>query len=216
MWQVFKETCIPVLALLSGLYSFKYLDRFLKILLLQLGIYLAVVMAAYFITPGTQTNPNQWLYNVYIFLETVLLLTAAFFLTQNKEKRAGIIFLFTVFLVVFLTHITLKSITFFSSYAFIAEGITVLIVYGYIVYRETFVNGNSLSDSPVLWASLGLLIFFICNVPYFSLFDFLNKNYPHAAKLLFQIITDVLANVRYLLLAISFWLVRRQYLQTAK
>ena len=81
-----------------------------------------------------------------------------------------------------------------------------------LVLYVQFTKGDSnWTRSPIVWISLGIILYFGGAVPYLSLMHYLQSN-PKINLLLFRIIIDVLANIRYLLLALGFWFVRRNVL----
>ena len=119
--------------------------------------------------------------------------------------------MYIFYLLTFMAQLYFNGFQTFANYAFAAAGLILSIIYGSILFLE-FRTKQKWQSSPVIWMSAGLVLFFACNIPYFSLFNYLNKYYLPESRFLFNFITDVLANIRYLLLAVSFYLLRRNFL----
>ena len=206
-----KEYFSPLLAIIAGILAFNYFNGFWKLLFIQVLLYVLTIKIVYEITPGLQTNSNHWFYNGYLIIEVGLLCIAPLFYFKDKAAKRSIILSYIFYLLTFVAQLYFGGLERFANYAFAAAGLVLSVIYGSILFLE-FRSGIKWQSSPLIWMSAGLILFFACNIPYFSLFNYLNKYYLTESRFLFNFITDVLANIRYLLLAFSFFLLRRNYL----
>ena len=128
---------------------------------------------------------------------------------RERFKKISISIIYFFFLLAYTIFVYQNGFIFFSIYSFIAESLVITAVYALVLYEVMHHPGANKFRLPELWICIGLLLYFACNLPYFSVFDFLNQHHPKVSKVLFRIITDVFANIRYLCMAIGFWLIKQ-------
>lgn len=209
--QILYEATSLVLALTIGIFAYPYMNIFLRMLFFQLVIWIPFYIVAYLLTYYQKsyglTEDNQFIFNIHSSIELFMLLTASAILLNDKMSKylAGILYI--LFAITLLLQVSFSGTSVFANYAIAASGFAITILYILIIYKLLKTNPSALKYSPEVWASLGLIIYAACNVPYFTMFHYLNKHHLELSAKLFHIITDVLANVRYLLLALAFWLV---------
>ena len=214
MFQLVNESLSLTLALGAGMYAYSYMNTFIRTLFLQLVIWIFFFVFSHILTAfqdSTNMN-NQWVFYIHIPLELLVLNIAACYFLKDKLFRYLSISLYSIFMVILLFQLSHLKPREFINYAVVASGINVTVLYTFILYKKFKSDPASWKRSPEVIASIGLIIYFACNVPYFSLFNYLNAHYPALSFKLFHMITDVLANVRYLCLAVAFWLVRKNSL----
>lgn len=215
--EYLNETLCFVIAFVIGLSIYKTMTPFYKALFWQLLCWIVIYLISHIVTKYQKWQDlprnNQWVFNLSIFIETSLLALAAYLYFKDKLKQRMIILLYALFMGIYLASVYIKGFNAFLKYAFISECFIILILYTRILYSHFYINIKV--SSPEFWISTGILVFFAGNLPYFLLFDYLNSNHPKLSLLFFNIITDVLANVRYLLLAVGFWILRRSNLNQA-
>lgn len=216
MLQLINESLCLILALGAGIYTYSYMNKFTRALFFQLVIWILFLITAYILTTyqykhGYSMN-NHWLYNIAMPIELLLLTMAIRYFFNNKLINYLSIILYCIFLGVFFFQLKISGLFVYFNYALAVSGLAVTILYTFILYKKFKSDPLSWKKSPEVIASIGLIIYFACNVPYFSLFNYLNNHYPDLSLKLFHMITDVLANVRYGCLAIAFWLVRKNSL----
>jgi hypothetical protein len=213
MLQLINESFGLLLAFGMGIFAYPYMNNFTRILFFQLVTWLMIFTVSYILTTYQHHQrlnmSNQWLYNIEMLVEFSLLVLAIHYLFADKFVLYLSGSLYSLFLIVLFAQLKASGLSSFANYALAASGLTVTILYTLLLYRKFKTDPSSLKKSPEVIASIGLIIYFACNVPYFSLFNYLNVHYPDLSKKLFHMITDVLANVRYVCLAIAFWLVRK-------
>lgn len=214
MLQIINEGFSLTIALGAGIYTYSYMNKFIRTLFLQLVTWIFLFIISHILTAMQDANHmnNQWLFYIQIPLELLLLNIAACYFLKDKIIRYLSMILYLIFLIIFLLQLSVLKTGEFINYAVVAAGINVTILYTLILHKKLKDDPTSWKKSPDVIASIGLIIYFACNVPYFSLFNYLNTHYPLLSQKLFHMITDILANIRYLCLAIAFWLCRKNNL----
>ncbi len=213
MQQLLYEATSQLIALAAGICSFHYMDKFMRMLFYQLVTWQVIywcsrAYTAYQQSMGLEMN-NHWIFNIQIPLELLLLIIATCYFFKDKLSQRLAIISYTLFLLTVILQLKLSGPTAFISYGVVVAGIIVTTLYTLILYKQFHSDHLAWIQSPVIWASTGLVIYFACNIPYFSMFDYLNTKHAALSEKLFHFITDVLANIRYLFLAIAFWLLRK-------
>ncbi len=204
MTQFLIDIITTVLAFIIGIVMYKKMNLFYRLLFVQIIVYLLVQSAAFFIS-----NHNNWLFNLFIPIETLLLLASAYYYFNLKSARRLLILIFLTFMLVYLLDLFLwLGFNTFAFHAAIVEGIAISGVYLFIFYFQFHTNAPN--NWPLLFVCIGHVLYFMCSVPYLSiLFYFQNKN-PILNRELFVYIVLLLAQIRYLFLAIAFFLIRNK------
>jgi hypothetical protein len=214
MVKIINEALSLTLALSAGIYAFASMDRFMRVLFYQLLTWIAFYLFSYALTTyqniaGIEEN-DQWLFNLHMLLEVSWLTVAAYYYSNSKTRKYLALILYGLFLAVFITQINFYKFSCFANFGMAAAGMVITILYLFILYETFKLKSVPWYQSPEILASIGLIIYFACNVPYFSLFTYLNEHYLALSERLFHFITDVLANIRYLFLAIAFFIAGRK------
>lgn len=196
-----------------GIYAFRYLNFLYRIFFFQLIppllIFILGSVLNYIANIDNVRPNNQWLYNLYMPVETYFLAWSAYEYFKSKKRTILIFIGYVIFLGVFIAELFIKGISVFANHGYIAESALLLVIYLLILYNYFTNHNNNWKRSPIVWISIGIVLYFGGAVPYLSLMHFLQDNHPRLNLFLFQFIIEGLANVRYLLLALGFWLIRR-------
>ena len=209
MISLFAEIGCLALAVFSGILAFRYLNNFLKLLFLQVvvwGIFYAIatVLTAYQTANGEQIN-DQWLINIHLLFETGILLAAARLILREGVVRFFPLIIAFAFLAVYILQAVTLGYGKYLHYADLASCIGLSIVFTIVLFRIP-----SGSDwLPMRVACIALLVYFGCSVPFVSMMDYLQQHAPKVNSLLYHIISDVVANLRYGLTAFAFILTYR-------
>ena len=213
MLTLFTEIACIFLALVFGIFAFRFMDRFFRVLFLQVFVWSVFYGLSYLITSYQQAHQlpidNQWFLNVHLFLETGLLLAAAWFVVPTLFGRPLIVGAFMLFSVVFVLQAWTESIRIYLNYADVTACLVLTIVYSMVLYTFSQRSKQPLWRSPEKWACLGILLYFACSVPYVSIMNYLQEHHPTVNTFLYYLISGVLANLRYLLLALAFLMIYR-------
>lgn len=205
-------SCIS-LAIFFGILAFRKLDRFFQILLLQVVIWSLFYALSHGVTIYQQEHhlpiDNQWLMNIHLIVETGLLLTAAWFVLPEMLRTVLTIGAFSLFLFAFGIQVRSQGFGTYLNYADVAACIGITLVFSMVLYTFGQRNGSPFWTSPEKWACLGILLYFACSVPYVSMMHYLETNNPEVNTFLYYLISGVLANTRYLLLALACWMIYR-------
>lgn|GEM_PF-3253327 len=201
-----------LVALLMGLYAFRYLTSLYKFFFYQLIAYILTYMLSYVVLafPSINLYPgsNQWLFNLDMPIETGLLVWPVYLYYKSSRERLLILLGYLIFLGILLSEIIVEGLRVFANYGAVAESILLLILYLIVAYSQFRWENNPWKSAPLIWVSVGILIYFVGTVPYLSLMHFLNLHYRILSYYLYNVITVGLSNLRYIMLAIGFWFIR--------
>lgn len=213
MLTLFTEISCLSLAVFFGVLAFSRMNRFFRVLFLQVVIWSLFYSGSYIITRWQQANhlpiDNQWLMNLHLILETGLLLAAAWLVLPEMLRSALTFGAFSLFLLVFGIQAMNLGIGTYLNYADVAECLVITLVFSVVLYHSGQQTRIPFWYSPEKWACLGILIYFACSVPYVSMMNYLEHTNPKVNTFLYYLISGVLANIRYLLLALACWMIYR-------
>ncbi len=210
--QFLYEASSLALALVAGIFAYPYITKFMRILFCQLVVWILFYFSGYGITYYQKMNHiaqnNIWLYNIAVPIEFLILTIAASTVFKHKLTRNVVLSSYIFFLVSLYLQTYFSKTDSFINYAMASGSIIMTTVFVWIIYIK-FTSALPFREyKPEVFACLGLIIYFACNVPYICLMPYLNESSPEQSKSLFNNIIDNLANFRYLLLAIAFILTR--------
>lgn len=216
MLRIINESFFLLLALSLGVYTFRYMNIFHKIFFLQLFVYILFDIMANIVLIIQKTNNgilnNQWVYNLYMPIETGLLTWAVYEYFKSAKAKILLSIGYTVFMIVFVMEICIKGMRVLSNHAYFAESILLLIIFLLVLNSQFNQKSISWKKSSEVWISFGVVLYFTGVIPYFSLIHYLQESHPTTNLSLYYIIVEGLSDLRYLLLAYGFWLVRRNVL----
>lgn len=214
MLTLFAEILCLSLAILTGILAFRHMNNFFRILFLQVVIWSLFYAGSHAITlyqqAINQPIDNQWLLNIHLILETGLLLTAAWFVLSKVLRNFIIMGGFLFFLTVLGIQGWKQGFDVYLNLADVAACIAITLVFSMVLYTFGQQGSKHLWKSPEKWACLGILMYFACSVPYVSMMGYLQTENPEVNTFLYYLISGALANIRYLLLALAFWMLYRQ------
>lgn len=213
MLTLFAEISCISIAIFSGILAFRNTDRFFKTLLLQVTVWGVFYGLSHVITLQQQAQglpiDNRWLMNVSMILETGLLLAAAWFVLPKVFRTPLTVGAFLLFLGVAALQSWKHGFGTYLNYADTTACLVNTVVYTAVLYTFGQRTDKRLWHSPEKWACLGILLYYACSVPYLSMMHYLEVNAPKVNTFLYYLISNVLADVRYLLLAVAFLMIYR-------
>jgi hypothetical protein len=190
-----------LLALLTGLLLFKHLNTAFRIITLQTFVAFVVELTG----ATVFKNNNHGMYNFYMLADCSLLMIAGYFLLE--KKKAGLFISgFLIFLSIWTYSIINHGITYFAQLAFITYSLLLVIIYFIALYHGALNYKKALYKFPALYVCSGIILFYACIVPYFSTFSLQAKLSPGQIRFLHLLALDILDEIRYLFLAIGFFL----------
>ncbi len=198
------------IALILGIWAFRYMNAVYRIFFYQLLVFSIILAASYFVpsVSSAQYN-NQWLYNLSMPLETFFLSWAAYEYFKFSKQKYLVGVGYCLFMAALLIEIYAKGFFVFSNHGYIAESVLLLLLYLLVLYNQLTKENNAWKRSPEVWISIGIVLYFGGVVPYLSFINYLQEIHSKVSHFLFRIIIEGLSNLRYLLLAAGFWLIRR-------
>lgn len=213
MLTLFAEIFCISSAIFLGILAFRKLDRFFRVLLLQVMVWSLFYVFSHVITSYQKAHllpiDNRWLMNIHLIVETGLLLIAAWFILPKMLRTVLPIGAFSFFLIVFGIQVGNQGFEDYLNYADVAECIVITLVFSIVLFTFGQQGRVPFWASPEKWACLGILLYFACSVPYVSMMGYLERENPEVNTFLYYLISGVLANVRYFLLALAYWMIYR-------
>ncbi len=204
--------------LAAGLYAYRYMSPFFRIIFLQgvvwIFFYLLVHTLLIYQWIYGKTADSQWLINLAIVCETLLLMVAAWvYFREEWKKKLTLLLLFFFLLVLLVQGLTL-GFSVYLHYADVAACIGITVLYTLLLYTFLTRPANPTTRipqryMPELLLSVGLLLYYAGSVPYVALIHYLEEDDPVWNDRLFYLINNVLAFLRYSLTAFAFLLLRR-------
>ncbi len=214
MLTLFIEIMCLSLAVFAGILAFRHMNSLFRILFLQVVTWSAFYAGSHVITLYQQFNnqpiDNRWLMNIHLIIETGLLLTAAWFVLPKAFRTFVCVGAFLSFLVALGIQGWSQGFDVYLNYADGVACIVITLAFYMVLYTLWKQTRVSFWKSPENWACLGILMYFACSVPYIWMMDSLQIESPKTNTLLYYLISGALANLRYLLLALAFWMLYRQ------
>jgi hypothetical protein len=204
-------------AFVSGLYTWRYLPEFLRWLFLQLLVWISIYVLGHFFmvkieVAAENVKTNSHIYNLGFGLEILILLKAIH--VYFKKYIPSLVFwiLATFCIVCQLIEFLFMGIFEPHLYSYSLEGLIISGFVSVLIYQQ-FHSFSSMYRSAYICVCLGLLLYFVVQIPYVSVLAKLNKQNQNISGGLFRLIVKNLADLRYLLLALSFWLARKAALK---
>lgn len=202
---------IVVLCAITGIFSYKYANAFFKAISLQLFVYATLFMAmvgdkfycSYYNLP--YSNISQ--YYITIAIEGVLLFRAAALIMKKKLEKRIHGTLFFLFILTFLNHVFFIGLNTINHLSDITACISLTVVYTIAFNRFVQVNKKSWKKTPEILVIIGLVTYMACSVPYLAFAVYLIEHHPKLDYILYYIINDFLAILRYVLLMVALFLI---------
>ncbi len=200
---------IALVGAITGITRWQFLALAWKIVITEMIAVVCVQTTA--IVLMELKHHNVWLLNIFILMDMVLLgISGILLLGKGNIQRLMAYSLAAVFILCLASWAAIGIRTEINTVAFLTSGIYLCLLYMILLFR------SSISEhpfrQPALWLCLALIIYFGCNIPFFSLFHFLSTNSERWKKIGFYLyfINTALSLIRYSLVSYSLWLVVRQ------
>lgn len=206
VFYLINEIGLQLMVLIVALLSFSRLDKFTKVLCLQVVISVVVYIA----TKLFDNYYNPLIYNIYIPFEAFILLYVAISFVNLKYTK----FLFYIFLacilLVFCLQVIFNGVYNFFNYTYCVSSFFITVTYLYLIFVRISETKRGPNFKSFIITSLGIIIYFACNTPYMGLMYYLLDVYDSEFNnTLFTFITRVLSNVRYLFFLVGIILMVR-------
>ncbi|MFA6150153.1 MAG: hypothetical protein WC716_02455 [Chitinophagaceae bacterium] len=199
MLHLFSEFITCLLAILI----FRKLDAFSRLIAVQVCIAFLVEFLGWQMRLHLQRN--TWLYNCYMPVEFSLLFIAT---RQHFKSRilAWLLVLLVFYWSCWCAEIYYQSIHVFAVKTYVIGALILLVSYFFVLYKSAW-NRMSLFKQSQFWFAIGVILFFGCNIPFFSMYDYIVENSTDYQMDLLTNLMMVFTHFRYLCTAIGFILV---------
>lgn len=193
-----RDLSTAILAIIIGLLVLRKLNWPVKLLLLQALVYTIVDIIGFYI------HKNLWLYNLYVPVETGLLLaSAATELGTIKAKRTiGIVFF--VFLILFIVELIRVELgNDFVYLSVLTHYFLIACLYTYLLFRRINPSNNTALNVSHIVICFGIVVYCAGSIPCLAAMRQLMFVDLGLSQELFVKIVVLLAAFRYFLLAIG-------------
>jgi hypothetical protein len=198
------EIITTLLAFGMGAMLFRRLGRVSRIILMQVVLCLVMEVIA------VSLKENNWVYNLFMPVETALLLVAAAYCFREKERR-WVLLLYPVFAAVFaIDMVYFPGFWKIATHAAVVQGFVLGLVYTIIIYRRLTDRGETIADKPVVISGIGMLLYFACIVPFLCVMGYLFDKDPELCDRIFVFVIIPMSLLRYLFIAIAFFVEGRK------
>ena len=204
------------LPVIIGMVLLPSLHKPYRILLCQSILVFCLDLLGFYLRKSSPQANNQWLYNYYQLADCALLLLVGFYLDKNKLFRRLAIGGFIAFLFVWSFSVYEHGIVHFVISAYNLMSVLLIAAYFRIFYHSAMKHNQQLLRLPELWLCIGIIVFYGCNIFFFSIMDDLEKDLSRdELGTITYLLTTVLNNIRYLLTALAFYLVHSNKRKTS-
>ncbi len=194
--------CCAIVAVLVGLINRKWLPPSVQLLLIE-----AAISIGSDITGLRNPNHTNVVFNTFMLLDTFLLILASTSLQKSNIKYKLKKIYLVIFLVVWVISIGRFGINTFANFAFAVGGLCVTLDYLYTVFLNETSENRKLA-TPVRTLSFALILYHCGTFTFFIALPYLmNESTP-------EYILDIntwLDSIKYILIALSFYLFKRYH-----
>lgn len=199
MLHLFSEFITCLLAILA----FRKLDTFSRLIAIQVCIAFLVEFIGWQMRLRQQRN--TWLYNCYMPVEFSLLFIATDLHFKNGLKSWYPALLF-IYWLCWSSEVYFQSIHVFAVKSYVTGALLLLVSYFFVLYKSAW-NRISLFRQSQFWFAIGVILFFGCNIPFFSMYDYIVENSNKNQMVLLSNLMKVFSHFRYFCTAIGFIIV---------
>ncbi len=196
-----------IFAVIIGLVNWRLLTKPYKLIAVQVCLILLTESLGLYLNHVRQCN-NVFLFNIYNILEVWLLAyIGKQFITT---KFARLILPILIFLTVYWFYcVLLRGIDEFFNWFFVVYCFFLVIIFTVILFTNALFNRKKVLGEPLFLICISIILYYGCTVPLFGVMNYLIKNDINTAARLFYI-SHTVEVLRYLLIAIAFYLYGRQ------
>ncbi len=145
-------------------------------------------------------HTNLVFYNVFSTLQVIYYLLLIRKQLNESKARKAIIISIIFYVLAFITNSCFFQFINqnLGTYTFTLGCLLISFWVVYFFY-ELFVSKevDTYGRNPFFWIGLGLFLFYVCNIPYMSVYNYLASNYQHIFSVYFNMIIEILNYVMY-------------------
>lgn len=203
MLHLLSEFITCLLAILT----FRKLDFFSRMIALQ--VFIAFIFELIGLQMRQKHQTNVWLYNCYMPLEfSLLLIGPRLHFKQKIYIWLPIILVF--YWVCWSVETYFQTMHVFAVKSYVIGALILLISYFFVLYKSAW-NRKSLFRQSQFWFAIGVILFFGCNIPFFSMYDYIVENSTSYQMDLLTKLMMVFTHFRYLCTSIGFVMVFQEF-----
>jgi hypothetical protein len=196
---------ITLFSLLSGILNWKFLPPTFRFVLVLIGVaFITEVIGA--VTSHFEIY-NLILFNAFIIADIWLNGVIISYLLTNKNTKLSFLVLLIINTMIGLWDIINAKNSRFVTTTFIFECVLFLSFYVIILISQLQPSHNSIFKTPLFWLCMANIVYFACNIPFFSLFNYLLGDKTGIQVFLYQM-THLASFMRYILIGCGFLLCR--------
>lgn len=188
-----------------GAYTFTKLDLFSKLIAIQ--VFVAFLIELVGLQIRAQNSSNVWIYNCFMLVEFSILFIASS-ITLGKISFISLLIL-SLYWICWGVEIYINAIGNFAIRTYVIGAITLLISFSIVLYKSVQ-NRDSLLFQSRFWFSIGIILFFGCNIPFFSMHSYIRNTSNIAQVKMLINLMSFFAHIRYICMAIGFVIVFRE------
>jgi hypothetical protein len=164
-----------------------------------------LVVEAIGLTMRNHGVANAWLYNLYILIEFTFFNWLYYEAIFEKKLKRIIRVVSLLFPVLFLVNeFWIQGFHIFNTYGYIVGALIVLVwVAMYFIQLLNRPLQPTALVQPLFWISTGLLFFYLGNIPFYGMINYLMEVYPDTLQRYF-IIVHLLIMVKFILFGVGF------------
>jgi hypothetical protein len=138
---------------------------------------------------------NYWIYTPMIIIQYLLCATVYYRAIVSHKLKKIIRLLMILFALLSIMNLFLgQRLHSISTYTHLfSDAMILFCVFSYFEQIRKDVSTTNISTTPLLWISIGLLIFHLVNVPYLAVMNYLVEDYKAIAKAFFYFHHGVIA-----------------------
>jgi hypothetical protein len=181
-------------------------------LLFQLCLVLLAVDSIGIYVRDVLQDDNKWLYNLYFICCFLYLAYIYMQVIEHEGVRVSIQIFFGVFIVfALLNSLFLQGLHAVQSFTFVFGGIfTIYLAVAYFWQLLVSPENDKIMLDPIFWMSFGLIVYYGGNVPFYGMFNYLEKNFYDFTVFYLLYISNGFATFLYIMFLMAF-ICRKSY-----
>jgi hypothetical protein len=200
----FLSIIVKVAAIVVGVVYWKWLPLPYRIIMAQVFVGILAETAGK-IMNMLHYPSNQWVFNIYMLAETLLIGSAAYFFMKEGRARRLAKYLLLSFIVCWPLCLYAYTVFHFFSAYYVSYSFFLILLYTYVLTNYALFTKKKLLGNPLFIICISVIMMFAGTIPFFGTLKHVVENDIDVALLLFYVIITINL-IRYLLVTIAFYL----------
>lgn len=201
--QILLDSVTPGLVIVMGLFTYRKLPGFYRVLFFQTLIFLMFDLYA------TTFPYNTLVYNIAILIEIGLLFLSVHLYFNSPTSRWIVLATYLTYLLLWCLDLYVYGKSELARHAYIFAGLSLTAMFATILFHHFNHRKSHSGSASLVVLCLSIFIFFAGTVPYLSMMYYIQALDPKFNKTLFQYMMLLPAVIRYFLVALAFFLFDR-------